>query len=130
MECMSAAMAPKERNGVTGTWCERCEMEWCDCPRDGSVRKVSKTSADSARSFPVWPEMPDAPERAVIIKKDGKAHLYGACDHLEISVIAAPNFGWVPDVPARTWQRIAFGNPLQATEGNTACTSQSCDTSC
>ncbi|WNI32213.1 hypothetical protein [Streptomyces sp. ITFR-6] len=95
--------------------CERCDNiigMGCACPPDGSVPKARP---EERRVRQEWRQFPG---NAILIKKSGKAHIPGACDHMTEDEVRPPNWGWILDPPAGDWGRISEGSPAIATGGN------------
>ena len=54
------------------------------------------------------------------ISPTGYAHVPDACVHYPDKPLDEAGWGWVCDVDVTVWTRLGEGNPLRATEGNTA----------
>ncbi len=59
---------------------------------------------------------------AVLISKEKKAHIPGACTHFTESDVLEPQngWGWIADPAPGTWARITQSCPAKATAGNLA----------
>ncbi|WP_431037654.1 hypothetical protein ACQYWQ_25025 [Streptomyces sp. P6-2-1] len=103
---------------MSDTYCPRCDLvvgRGCACPEDGS------TPRKAPESRPVRQEWRQFPGTAILIRRDGKAHVPGACDHMSEDDVRAPRWGWILDPPPGLWERIKEGGaPVAATGGNTA----------
>lgn len=94
--------------------CERCDFivgMGCSCPADGSAPKAY---AEQRRVRQEWRRFPGT---AILIKRSGKAHVPGACDHMWEDDVQSPAWGWILDPQPGLWDRISESNPAVATGG-------------